>query len=108
MVLDGIRFCYNPGGEYTGFTITTSPNTNGQWHHFAIIKDHNTNTITVYKNGLFQGSDSFTAFTPDNGSPRIATSQETGNRDDPFEGNIEEVKIYNRSYIIRYQKVHIP
>lgn len=97
IVSDGIRICYNAGEGVRPLKITTPENINGQWYYFAVIKDHNTNTISVYKNGLFEGSDSFTAFTPSNSNPSMGNNQETGNPADWFVGSIEEVKIYNRT-----------
>jgi len=68
-----------------------------RWYHFAVIINHNDNTIKAYINGSLLDTLAFTAFAPDNPSPRLGSNQLTGNPGDCFDGIMDEVAIYNRA-----------
>jgi len=89
----GVDIVVAPGAVYH---FDASINLN-RWYHFALIIDHNNNTMKTYVNGSLIDTLNFTAFTPYNPSPRLGSNQATGNTGDYFDGKMDDVLIYNRA-----------
>ena len=73
--------------------ISTSDIYDGNWHYVSAVKN-GTSSITLYVDGVAQGSDvSITASTISNADPITVGSQDTSDDTDDFNGDLDELEI---------------
>ncbi len=86
--------CGHYGGSWQ--TVTGGSNTLqlNQWYHIACVYNHS--RLSIYLNGIYNGSIAKSDNTPNNGNPIILGLDDDLSGYD-FNGTIDEARIYNRS-----------
>ncbi|MET7633384.1 LamG domain-containing protein [Streptomyces sp. NBC_01318] len=74
--------------------IATSPATTKVWTHLAAVVDTTANTLTLYVNGIKQGSHTITSIWNATGATQIGRIKYKDNYTDLFPGDIDEVAIW--------------
>jgi hypothetical protein len=91
------RFYYNQPGS-PSIQVNT-PIQQNIWYHYSVVLDRS-GLMSLYLNGLLKSSASIASFANNNLSintnPTIAIRSYSGSAILPFNGNISQVKIYNR------------
>lgn len=79
--------------------ITTGDNVaNGEWHHVGIALDNGaTNGYKLYLDGIKKGERTASATLSDWDTIAIAARNDDGNLVAPFNGSIDDVRVYNRA-----------
>ncbi len=91
-----LRFRLKAGGSTTRLTADTGDLTTGTWIHVAAVYDGN--DMKLYKDGLEVGSTSKTGVIDSHsGVPTWIGGNPSGIFDRPFDGLIDDVRIYDRA-----------
>ena len=84
-------------GSNATFVSISSANSYNQWMYVTYIIDRVASTFTWYKNGVYVGVVSFTAYTPSGTTVTVGKNTRTGNGGDYTNGNISSIQLYNRA-----------
>lgn len=87
----GIRFV--SGGTNANISSTSGAVTPGQWAHVAFVM--NSGTGFLYVNGVQVGTGSLTTVNTPSGNANVTIGQRVSGGSIPFEGNIDEVRIWD-------------
>lgn len=81
--------------------LTSDPLTTGQWYHIAVTVDAATDTFVQYVDGVavstYFGTTKTTIDDIHSGSARVSIGQRVDEGFDPWDGIIDDVRIYNRA-----------
>ena len=85
--------CWQFGKPFQGVYPTLDSSWVGVWGHYVFTASYSRGVMKIYRNGVEVGTGSFT-------NPYDPTTQATlrigGRADFPFQGGVDEVRIYNR------------
>jgi Concanavalin A-like lectin/glucanases superfamily len=88
--------CFDSGSGYT--SLLQTPNTKEVWTNLIYVIDDNNNRITFYKDGALVGDAVFTQSLAYDSRPLlIGMAYESGTLQFPFNGKIDDIRIYNRA-----------
>jgi len=90
---------YSYEGRSSGdntYVLSSADKTAGEWYHVAVVRDDDIKTIKLYVNGNLEGSNSYAGKIPVSlqGNKYLGSSGSWG---DYFNGELDEVEIYNRA-----------
>lgn len=74
--------------------ISTTPVNDGKWHHVAFVKTNTTNTLTLYIDGILNGSTTNTITNTTINTTPLQIGRR-GNGQNYFRGEIDEVRIWS-------------
>jgi hypothetical protein len=95
MHLGRIGFQTNIGSEFQNFTSSVVI-ADGRWRHFAVVLDRdNTDTLTIYVDGVAAGSTASLAGDVDNAEPLYLGRVNAGAGGAPLIGAIDEITLYD-------------
>jgi hypothetical protein len=88
--------CSDAGSGFTPFLVT--PRTDNVWVHLVYVFDDDNNLVKLYKNNvLVQNEATSNSIAYDNRPLMMGLTYEGGNLDFPFNGKIDDVRLYNRA-----------
>jgi len=89
-----VRYNHNDG-SWQSVSSTTSVN-DGEWHHIAVTHNQTTGTVTMYVDGIADGTGNITYNTSNTAVDRISKGRENGaNTGDHFTGTLDDLHVYN-------------
>ncbi|HQR41018.1 MAG TPA: hypothetical protein PLX97_00010, partial [Gemmatales bacterium] len=95
---DRTLFWFQSTDEMSSMSTGSTTLEDGQWYHLAAVRDDIAKTITLYVNGVVDGTMSYTGTPlPLQGSKLIGTSLPALFPGDFFQGRMDEVSIFNRA-----------
>lgn len=93
-----IEYGHENGAGVDNYNVFDTNLSTATWYHLVLVRDVTANTVKLYINGLQSGSTYSYSNDPTGGGSgefSIGNANDTGASDNPYDGIIEEVKIYN-------------